>query len=111
MSYTQIVEAFYFATDKSSKLENLIQDFPGIFASKPVVPVNFTIMMEEKASQLRANNKDLVYNSSGAHSNVASVPYCNRKLSSQRASVRKELSKALLLDIMLNKQNYQIFTT
>ena len=111
MSKPQVVEAFYFATDKSSELENLIQDFPDIFNAKPVVPVNFTIMKEEEAFQLRANNKDLIYNNNGAHSNVASVPYSNRKLSSQRASVRKELSKALLLDIMLNKQNYQIFTT
>lgn len=111
MSLSETVEAYYFAADKKTELSSLFEEFPDIFGEKALVPVNFTLLMEDRANELRANKLELIYKSHGASSIASTVPPLNRKLTSQKASVRKELSKALLCDIMINKENYQIFYT
>lgn len=95
----QTIEAFYFANSNNAKFNNLISEFPEIFSSEKIVPINFQLHSSQIFEEL--HKKRCKYDTKKHHD----------KLSNQSTKDRFVSKKVLMLHIVTNKDRYPIFST
>jgi len=97
MNKDEVIEAYYFCSNKEAELSKLFENFPHCFSESKLTPLNFQLHMNLEAEEQGSQRS-------------SSANLSNRdKLSAQSNLTRQDLKKSLLNDILVNKANHPVF--
>lgn len=99
MNREQAIESFYFASAPEQTISSLAAEFPMLFLSKPITPINFSLHMDSASEELRSK-------SSRSSKEISPSP---QKFSALAPKTKLDLKKKMLSEILAKKSSFKIF--